>query len=394
METNKKAVVYGAGNIGRGFIGQLLSESGYKVVFIDVNEKIVEQLNRAGEYPVKIVCDEFTNEIWVKNVSAVNGFDIEAVADEIASADIMATAVGVNVLPNIARPVAWGLMRRWMKGNMEPINIIICENMIDANHYLYNLVKEPLEEDFADNLDKLVGFVEASIGRMVPVMTEQMQEGNPAKVWVEPFCELPVDKDAFRGPIPKIKNMIAFSPFDYFIQRKLFMHNMAHAIVAYLGFLNDCTYIWEALEADEIKDTALKALQESAIALSKRHNTSVDELLEHADDLIRRFGNKMLGDTVERVGKDPLRKLSGNDRLVGAAKMCLNEGVKPVHICRGIAAGFRFAPDKDQIAQNLQNDIKTYGFQNVFSRVTGLENDSLIYKMVSDYYNTNTMKNF
>jgi len=387
MNTRKKAVMYGAGNIGRGFIGQLFSESGYEVVFIDVNEKIVNAINAEGKYPIRIVSDEQVEEIWVENARAINGQNIEAVADEIAQADIMATAVGVNVLPRIARNVAWGLMRRWMNGNMKPLDIIICENMIDANHYLHNLVKQPLEEDFADNLESLVGFVEASIGRMVPVMTEEMQEGNPARVWVEPYCELPVDKAAFKGPIPHIKNMIAFSPFDFFIQRKLFMHNMAHATVAYLGFLKRCKYIWEAVKVDEIREIALKALEESALALSKEHHTDMEQLMNHSHDLISRFGNKLLGDTVERVGKDPLRKLSSNDRLVGAARMCLKHGIDPEHICMGIAAGFKFLPDNDEAAQSLQSEIKTYGFENVFSRVTGVEKDSPIFKLVEKYYN-------
>lgn len=386
MKLSKKAVMYGAGNIGRGFIGQLFSESGYEVVFIDVNKKIVNALNAEGRYPIKVVSDEFTKEICVENVRAVDGMDIEAVAQEIADADIMATAVGVNVLPRIAGPIARGLMRRWINQNFKPLNIIICENMIDANHYLYNLVKELLEEDFADNFEKLVGFVEASIGRMVPVMTEQMQEGNPAKVWVEPYCELPVDKNAFKGPIPDIKNMIAFSPFDFFIQRKLFMHNMAHATVAYLGFLNNCTYIWQAVKIDKIKDTAFKALEEAAFALSKEHNVETGELLSHANDLINRFGNKLLGDTVERVGKDPVRKLSANDRLVGAAKLCLKHGINPLHICMGIAAGFKFAPDNDDVAKSLQKDIGVFGFENVFQRVTGLDKDSSIFNTVMDYF--------
>ena len=97
----KKAVMYGAGNIGRGFIGQLFSLSGYEVVFIDVNPVIVDRLNMDNKYPIKIIADESYSEIIVENVRAVNGFDVEKAADEIASADIMATAVGANIIPKI-----------------------------------------------------------------------------------------------------------------------------------------------------------------------------------------------------------------------------------------------------------------------------------------------------
>jgi mannitol-1-phosphate 5-dehydrogenase len=116
----KKAIVYGAGNVGRGFIGQLFYKSGYEVVFIDTNLEIVEQMNKDRLYPIKIVSDNMTKEENVYNVRAVNGMDFEQIAQEIAEAEIMATSVGVNILPKIAMPIARGLRQRWKNHNMEP----------------------------------------------------------------------------------------------------------------------------------------------------------------------------------------------------------------------------------------------------------------------------------
>ena len=56
----KKAIQFGAGNIGRGFIGAVLEKAGYHVVFADVNEQIVDRINRDKGYTVQImdtVCD-------------------------------------------------------------------------------------------------------------------------------------------------------------------------------------------------------------------------------------------------------------------------------------------------------------------------------------------------
>ena len=378
--------MYGAGNIGRGFIGQLFSESGYEVVFIDINSAIVERLNIDRSYPIRIVDDDIFSEVIIRNVRAVNGSDLEAVQSEIAGADIMATAVGVNVLPKIAKPISLGLKKRWKEGNYEPLNIIICENLLDADSYLKELIKKELDENEKKLFDEKIGLVEASIGRMVPVMTEEMQEGNPLRVYVEKYCELPVNKDAFKGEIPCIKNMVPFSPFDLYIQRKLYMHNMGHATTAYLGFLKNYKYIWESCLDSSIKLITYRALLESSVSLSDEHGYSLQNLIEHADDLIYRFGNKLLGDTVARVGRDPIRKLSENDRLVGAAKHCIKNGIKPVYISIGIASGYAFYSSEDPSSKEINDMINNYGIAAALKKYSNLSEQSPIFETVVKFY--------
>ena len=229
-----KAVMYGAGNIGRGFIGMLFSASGYEVTFIDVAEKLIDALNREKTYPVRIVSNEGFEDIDVERICAVNGNNTEAAAQAIAEADIMATAVGVNILKYIVPNLAAGIRRRIQAGG-SPLNIIICENLIDADKLLAKLIRVELSEPEQDWFDKNIGLVEASIGRMVPVQTEEMKAGNPLRICAEKYDFLPVDKAAFKGEIPDIKNMVPYEPFDFYIKRKLYVHNMGHAICSYLG---------------------------------------------------------------------------------------------------------------------------------------------------------------
>ncbi len=189
-----KAVMYGAGNIGRGFIGQLFLQSGYSVSFIDVNKEIIGELNNRHEYTVEILSNDKNEEVCVKNVSGIDGMDADAVSLAIAEADVMATAVGVNILPRIVGNIAQGLKRRWNSGNMAPLNIIICENMIiDADKFLAKSVKELLGDEEKKLFDNLIGTVEASIGRMVPIQTPEMTKNDVLRVCVEPFCNLIVD---------------------------------------------------------------------------------------------------------------------------------------------------------------------------------------------------------
>lgn len=379
----KTAVMYGAGNIGRGFIGQLLSQSGYEVVFVDVNDAVVAKLNADRRYPIRFVSNARTHEIEVENVRAVHGLDLERVAVEIARAEVMATAVGVNVLPRIAAPIAQGLARRWAEGNAAPLNIVICENLIDANRYLKELVGEALGEAERAWLGDRVGFVEASIGRMVPVMSPEMQEGNLLRVWVEEFGEVPVDRDGFRGEIPAIRNLVPVSPFALYIHRKLFIHNMGHAITAYLGQRKGYRYVWEAVEDEEIARTTRAAMMESAQALAVEHGVPLAGLEAHVEDLLARFGNRQLGDTLDRVGRDLSRKLAPGDRLIGALNVCLRNGVEPRSICAGVAAALRF---QDPAAGQVSALLSEHGPEEVLERVCGLARGSWAWERILESY--------
>ena len=354
------AVMYGAGNIGRGFIGQLFSQSGYEVIFVDVNDEVVERLNIDNEYPIHIISETGNEDIMVKNVRAVNGRDMESVTAEICQADIMATAVGVNVLPRIAGPIAQGLLRRWEAGIVRPLNIIICENLIDANQYLKQLIAKEMSETERILLDERVGFVEASIGRMVPVMTPDMQKGNILRVYVEPFCELPGDRDGFKGEIPTIMNMEPSSPFEFFIKRKLYIHNMGHVMTAYLGQIMGYKYIGEAIGDPDICGITHAAMFESARALSLESGMELKVIHNYVEDLIMRFGNKQLGDTVERVGRDLSRKLAPNDRLLGAFSLCIKQNVIPRNISIGINAAMHF---KDSTMSEKMLEIEEHGLK-------------------------------
>lgn len=382
----KKALMYGAGNIGRGFIGQLFSESGYEVTFIDVNTEIINKLNQDGEYPVRILKGFEEKEIIVSPVRGVNGNDIERVAQEIAETDIMATAVGVNILPRIVKAIASGLKKRWNEKNMKPLNIIICENLLDANHYLAKLITQELDASQKKHFEKLVGLVEASVGRMVPVMTQKMQDGNILRSCVEEYCVLPVDKDGFKGEVPIIKNMLPSAPFSFYIQRKLFIHNMGHALAAYLGKIKGYTYIWEAINDPYIKLAVSNAMQESSLALSKEHGMKYEILLEHVEDLIYRFGNRQLGDTVSRVGNDVKRKLYSNDRLVGAASLCTCYGISPFFISLGIAAAMKFENSQDEFISEAHKIIEAEGPEGVLKKICMLSDKDYIWSIILELY--------
>lgn len=374
-----KAVMYGGGNIGRGFIGMLFSMSGYEVTFIDVVQSVIDGLNREGKYPVRIVSNEGHEDIEVEHVCAVNGNDQETAAEVIAEADIMATAVGVNVLKFIVPNLVEGIRRR-KERRCRPLNIIICENLVDANKVLERMLKAELTEKELTWFDENIGLVEASIGRMVPVQTEEMKDGNPLRVCVERYGFLPVDKAAFRGEIPEIRNMVPFEPFDYYIRRKLYVHNMGHAVCAYLGLYMHREYIYEVIEDSCIQNIVQNAMLESALALSKAYHMPVELLVRHFQDLLSRFKNRVLKDTCRRVGGDPKRKLSSTDRLIGSSLLCLEHGIQPVFISVGTAGAVYEYIKETGAEQNVEQA------RQVLSMISALEKKSPLLELILPLY--------
>lgn len=375
----KQAVMYGAGNIGRGFLGALFSQAGCSVTFVDVAEPVVEALQQRGSYPVRYVSSLGFEDVTVSPVTAVNGNDSEAVAEAIANCDIMATAVGARILKFIVGNIVLGLRKRWQRTDA-PLNIIICENLMDANLILEHMLKEQLTEAECQKFDASVGLVEASIGRMVPVQTDAMKDGDPLRVCVERYGYLPVDGAAFRGTPPELPGMVPFAPFDFYIKRKLYLHNMGHAACAYLGDLLGLPYIWQAIDDPEIRILTEGAMDESLMALARKYSVPMDQLMLHKMDLLRRFTNRALGDTCARVGADPARKLSPEDRLIGAAKLAVETAVTPAYIAVGAAAGIRRYIAEAGWAQSLES------CRTVLTEVSQLPQDHPFFSMVQQFY--------
>jgi len=364
----KTAVMYGAGNIGRGFIGQVFHDSGFEVVFIDVNRDIIDSLNEYNSYTQIIVEDNNTENRIITGVRAVDGNDREAVAREIAECEIMAVSVGAAVLPYISPIIVAGLEQRKDTGN-KPLNILVCENLIHAPDVFRNYISEHLSDITTLNR---VGLVGTTIGRMVPVVPESLRKTDPTLIMVEKFCILPIDKDAIIQPMPDLKYIVPCSPFSLEEGKKLYIHNMGHAISAYFGFLQGYKYIWQAMEDKIIFNRVNEAMTATSEALAGKYNADINDLYEYKDDLIRRFGNKGLGDTIARVGGDPMRKLSPGDRLIGAIDLCKEQNINYDPILSGIAAALKFNIPNDPSSDRMLDYIKNKGTDELAGTYCGL----------------------
>ncbi len=363
-----KAVHFGAGNIGRGFIGLLLHQSGYAVEFVDVNEALINELNKEKAYRVMLANEE-KQEFFVENVSGINSQqNPDAVIEAISKADIVTTAVGPNILKFVAPLIAEGLKKRkHMNGGT--VNVIACENMVGGSSELKNHVVEKLGAEEIAWVEENVGFPNSAVDRIVPNQNNE----RLLDVLVEPFHEWVVDSTSIKGEQPKIEEALFVENLQAYIERKLFTVNTGHAATAYLGNLAGYKTIAEAIAQDDVKQDVLGTLGETGKVLTTKYGFDAEQHKAYIEKIIGRFANPYIVDDVQRVGRAPLRKLGAKDRLVAPALEYIEQfGNVPGNLVKVIAAALQFVSDDDQESLTLKQKVDEKGAAAAFSEVSGL----------------------
>lgn len=376
----KKGIQFGAGNIGRGFIGAVLSQAGYHVVFADVNEVVVNKINEDGKYTVEIM-DTECSKVVISDISAVDSRSPQ-LADEIAQAQIVTTAVGFGILPRIAGALAAGIAKRQADGNTECLNVIACENGLRASSQLKEHVYGHLTDEQKAYADEYVGFPDCSVDRIVPPIKSE----NPIDVVVEKFYEWNVERASIKGDAPEIAGMNLADNLIAYVERKLFTLNTGHAITAYLGKLKGHKTIEESINDPEILAVVKAAMQESGEGLVAKYGFDHDAHFAYIDKILGRFRNPHLQDDVTRVGREPLRKLSANDRLIKPTMTARQYGFATPNLVKGIAAALKYDNPDDPQSVQLQQAIAELGAAKALAQFSGLsEDDALIQEVLAEY---------
>lgn len=373
----RKILIFGAGKIGRAFIGQLFGMANYRVVFVDAIREITDLLSHRGEYRVEIR-DKKQETLVVKNVRGIHSSEKQKILDEIVDSDLIASSVGINALPFIAPLIAEGLQR---KSRLRPdayTDIILAENLRNAPAYISKLLKDCQLP--ASVLEK-VGFIESSIGKMVPIMTEVEMARDPLLVYAEAYNTLILDARGFKNPIPNVPGIAAKENIKAWVDRKQFVHNLGHALAAYFGnYLHPkLRYMYEVLADEEVAQYTTEAMKESGNILQAVHpgEFTPEDLAAHTADLIERFQNKLLGDTVYRVGTDLVRKLGKNDRLAVPLRYGIRHRLPFPHIFAGYQAAMHFQARLNNTSNPNDLEVtgmfKRDGISHVLSKVSGLD---------------------
>jgi mannitol-1-phosphate 5-dehydrogenase len=366
------AVHFGAGNIGRGFVGLLLHRAGYQVVFADVVDELIHALNHTPHYQVKEVGLDSREEV-VDSYRAINSRrDEAAVVDEIASADIVTTAVGPTVLKFIAPVIAAGLRKR---ADGAPLAVMACENAINATDGLAEHIRANVPEDEWPAVAARAIFANTAVDRIVPAQAADAG----LDVTVEHYFEWAIERPPFGGNEPSIPDATWVDDLAPYIERKLFTVNTGHATTAYHGFARGIRKLSDALDDEVVRAAVEGVLGETKQLLVAKHDFSDDAQQAYVDKILQRFANPHLPDTVDRVGRQPLRKLSRTERLIGPAAELAERGARPTHLLATVDAALSFDVPDDPESVELQQLLRALTAEEAAERICGLKPSDPLY---------------
>lgn len=377
----KKALHFGGGNIGRGFIGKILAEAGYEVVFADINMTVIDRLNQDHGYTVHVVGEGVDQKETVTNVRGINSGDEAAVTAEISDATLVTTAVGPPVLEILAPLLARSLAARYRAGGA-PLNIIACENMVRGSSFLKEKVLAAAGDDAA-LIDANTGFVDCAVDRIVPPV--RGGDADPLAVTVEVFSEWIVDSTQFKGAVPAIAGMIATDKLMAFIERKLFTLNTGHTALAYFGQLAGKKTVGEAMQDDAVRQAAEAVMKESGAVLIRRYAFDPAAHRAYIDKILKRFANPYLHDDIDRVARQPLRKLGAQERFIKPLNGMLEYDLPHDATVRAIAATLHYHnPDEPQ-AVEMQYYRQAHGIAATLAKYSDFDNTAVVAEIEAAY---------
>jgi mannitol-1-phosphate 5-dehydrogenase len=377
---NQSAVVVGAGKIARGFIGHLLYLSGFETTFVDVDVSLVTRLRAAGSYKVFILGDA-SKDCVVSGVHAYTNIDEGAVA-ALSSSDVIFVSVGGSNLESVGPLLAQAVQRRARTGR-GPVNIVVCENWPGAARALSSAISSALGPAGTANTSELFGVAESTVLRSCIDPTPDQRLADPLSIQAQDYWTLEVDADALVAELPDVLGLTPIHSFAHALERKIYTYNMCNATISYIGSLLGYKTLAEAAHDVRVLRVVSDASEQVGAAMCRAFGYTPDDQAAFADKALKKFQDPTIADPIARQTRDPLRKLSRYDRLVGPAMMCVDQGVEPAAVAIAIAAALRHRDRDDPSAVELRRLVETMGESRALAQIGTLTLDSPLVALVA-----------
>lgn len=368
-----RAVHFGAGNIGRGFVGEILYANNFSIEFVDINEMIIDSLNTYKGYTIELA-DKDKKKIQIKNVSGINSKENpESVIRAIAHSDLVTTSIGPNVLPHIAELIAKGINKRRELGESNLLDVIACENMIDGSHFLCKEVKRFLSDKDLEYLESQIGFPNAAVDRIVPLQ----QHTDPLFVSVEPFSEWVIDKTQSKSSHIQLCGVDYVDDLSPYIERKLFSVNTGHATVAYTGALLGYQTIIEAINNERVLNQLKLVLEETSNLLISKWSFDREEHQSYIEKIIDRFKNPYISDNIDRVARTPIRKLGYNERFIRPIRELKERNLNYEYLIQVVAMILKYDNPNDEQSVKIKQLLATKNLEDTIYELTSIDDPLL-----------------
>lgn len=378
----KKAVHFGAGKIGRGFIADLLYDSGYEIIFADVVQDMVDRINQTHSYCLFRIEQDY-EEKMITHVSALSSIhQQEEIVEAILEAEVVTTSVMATNLPKIAPLLARALRRRYEAGK-EKLTVMACENAMMGTDILKKAMADTgliTEKE----LDAVGVYPNTAVDRIVFDGVHGGKEG----IEIGEAYELAIERNKLIDPGKEpISGAEYVDDLEMVLQRKIYMINCGHALSGYIGQVHGYETVQDALRDPVIQAEVTAAVMESAAALEKRYGYTHEELKHYMEVMmLKRFLTPGLSDPIVRVAREPIRKISPDDRIMGPAYQCEKYGLQNDHLLKGAAHALRFQNDEDEQAVELQEFIREHGIEAAITKYTGASAGSRIFMVILEEY--------
>lgn len=372
-----KALVFGAGKIARGFVGQLLFMNHIDITFVDASKRLVDGLRQQSYYLTSVLGNPEKNT-RVDRFRILNNEEVDLLYQTFQCADAFFISVGGNNLDHVAPLVAKCVENTSV---IKDRSFILCENRVHAADDFRNMVYAYLSESGQSKWKNHYGVTEAVILRTA---TDPPKNADvpPYTVCVQDYWKMPVDASRYIGerlPIPQIQWTERFGDL---MTQKMYTNNTSSAIIAYNGYLKGYRIFSEASMNSEINAKLKEGYQEINETLIRALGVSEADQLQFAKRAEEKYTNPLIIDYVTRHGRDPIRKLGPNERLIGPATLALRHGVFPNVIIDAISRALYFDPEEDESAQELKKIRRNYGVPYILSHICGLSEEDRLYQCV------------